>query len=112
MNTNPKSDHDKKTEDKKGATPAAASTKPMSKSCTHDGKIVSVAGNKLVSTCEEGKQHSHTVASDAKVTCDGAVCKTEDLKAGAKIRGTTKPEDKHTATKVESLQKHAEFAKH
>ena len=112
MNTNPKPEHDKKTEDKKGAMPAGASSKPMANACTHDGKVVSVAGNKLVSTCHEGNQHSHTVASDAKVTCDGAVCKTEDLKPGAKIRVTSKPEDKHTATKVESLQKHTEFAKH
>ncbi len=111
MTTHTKSDHDKKSEDKK-AIPTGASTKPMANSCTHEGKVVSVAGNKLVSTCAEGNQHSHTVAPDAKVTCDGAVCKTEDLKAGTKIRVTTKPEDKHTATKVESLQKHTEFAKH
>ena len=38
---------------------------------THDGKVVSVAGDKLTTTCSEGKQHCHTVAKDAKVTCDG-----------------------------------------
>jgi hypothetical protein len=92
-------------------TPPAVSTKTATSPNMHDGKIVSVLGNKLVSTCHEGKQHSHTVAADAKVTCDGATCKTEDLKPGAKIRVTTKPEDQHTATKVESLQKHHEFAK-
>ena len=93
------------------ATAAGSSTKPAACANTHEGKVTSVAGNKIHSTCEEGKAHSHTVSADAKVTCDGATCKTEDLKPGAKIRVTTKPEDKHTATKVESIQKHTEFAK-
>ncbi len=104
-------DHSKKPEDKKAAMSAEGSTKPAACANTHEGKVSSVAGNKLHSTCQEGKSHSHTVAPDAKVTCDGATCKTEDLKPGDKIRLTTKPEDKHTATKVESLKKHTEFAK-
>ena len=33
---------------------------------THDGKDVSVTGDKLTTTCGEGKQHCHTVAKDAK----------------------------------------------
>jgi hypothetical protein len=37
----------------------------------HDGKVVSVVGDKLTTTCSEGKQHCHTIAKDAKVTCDG-----------------------------------------
>ena len=104
-------DHNKKHEDKKGGMASECSSQPAACANTHEGKVTSVAGNKLNSTCHEGKSHSHTVAADAKVTCDGATCKTEDLKPGAKIRVTTKPEDKHTATKVESIQKHTEFAK-
>ena len=49
---------------------------------THDGKVVSVAGDKLTTTCSEGKQHCHTMAKDAKVTCDGQASKAADLKAG------------------------------
>ena len=104
-------DHNKKPEVKPAAMAAGGSSKPAACANMHEGKVISVEGNKLHSTCHEGKSHSHTVAADAKVTCDGASCKTEELKPGAKIRVTTKPEDKHTATKVESIQKHTEFAK-
>ena len=104
-------DHNKTPEDKKATPAASGSAMPAACANTHEGKVTSVEGNKLHSTCHEGKSHSHTVAADAKVTSDGAACKAEDLKPGAKIRVTTKPEDKHTAPKVESIQKHTEFAK-
>ncbi len=65
----------------------------------------------LVTTCHEGKEHSYTVATDAKVTCDGVACKTHDLEAGAKIRLTTKSDDKNIAIKIDSLKKHVDFAK-
>ncbi len=42
---------------------------------THDGKVVSITGNKLVMKNTDGKEHSHTLTADAKVTCDGTVCK-------------------------------------
>ncbi|WP_010586183.1 hypothetical protein [Schlesneria paludicola] len=98
-----------KMDEKKGAAPIGC--KPEAYSNTHDGNVVSIHGNKLVTTCHEGKEHSYTVAADAKVTCDGTACKAEDLKAGEKVRLTTKPNDKHTCTKVEALKKHVEFAK-
>jgi hypothetical protein len=69
---------------------------------THDGKVVSVAGDKLTTTCSEGKQHCHTMAKDAKVTCDGKASKAADLKAGTPVRVTTNKDDKSTATAVES----------
>ena len=49
--------------------------------------------------------------ADAKVCCDGTSCHTADLKVGSRIRVTSSPDDKHTATKIESLDKNAEFAK-
>jgi hypothetical protein len=69
---------------------------------THDGKVVSMAGDKLTTTCSEGKQHCHTVAKDAKVTCDGQASKTADLKAGTQVRVTPHKDDKSVATAVES----------
>jgi hypothetical protein len=69
---------------------------------THDGKVVSVDGDKLTTTCGEGKQHCHTVAKDAKVTCDGHASKAADLKAGTHVRVTTHKDDKSVATAVES----------
>ncbi|QEL16810.1 hypothetical protein [Limnoglobus roseus] len=69
---------------------------------THDGKVVSVAGDKLTTTCGEGKEHCHTFAKDAKVTCDGKAGKAADLKAGTDVRVTTHKSDKTVATAVES----------
>jgi hypothetical protein len=71
----------------------------------HDGKVVSVAGDKLTTTCSEGKTHCHTVAKDAKVTCDGHASKVSDLKAGTHVEVTPHKDDKTIATAVESGKK-------
>ncbi len=73
-----------------------------SSATTHDGKVVSVVGDKLTTTCSEGKQHCHTMAKDAKVTCDGKASKAEDLKAGSGVRVTASKDDKTVATAIES----------
>lgn len=101
----------KKPEDKKSTMSVAASTTPEASAHMHEGKVVSITGSTLVMTNQHGKECSHNVAADAKVTCDDVVCRTEDLKAGARIRLTTRSDDKHMAIKIESLKKHTEFAK-
>ncbi len=88
----------------------AAKDAKAEKDVTHDGKVVSVNGNQLVMKGKAGKEHTHTLAADAKVTCDGDACKAADLKAGMKIRVTTKHDDKKVATHVEALDKHETFA--
>ncbi len=130
MNANTTTKPGTKTDDKKVATPAGATAKPeacartdgMPEACatatgkseacanTHDGKVVSISGNKLVMSGHDGKEHSHTVAAGAKVCCDGTTCRTEDLKVGSKIRVTTQTDDKNVATKIESLDKQSKFA--
>lgn len=77
---------------------------------SHDGKFVSASGDQMVMMNKGGKEHSHTLAADATVTCDGVACKAADLKAGMKIRVTTKKGDMKTATQVEALDKHTLFA--
>jgi hypothetical protein len=69
---------------------------------SHEGKVVSVVGDKLTTTCGEGKQHCHTLAKDIKVTSDGKACKAADLKAGTCVRVTTTADDKTVATAIES----------
>jgi hypothetical protein len=78
---------------------------------THEGKVVSMVGDKLTTTCNEGKQHCHTVGKDANVTCDGTASKAEDLKAGTHVRVTPHKDDKTVATAVES-GKHIPVAGH
>ena len=78
---------------------------------THDGEVVGVTGDELTTTCGEGKQHGHTTAKDAKVTCDGQASKAADLKAGTHVRVTTHKDDKTVATAIES-GKHIAAAGH
>lgn len=71
---------------------------------TFDGKVVSMTGDKLTTTCSDGKQNSYTVAKDATVTCDGQPSKAVDLKAGTQVRVTTNTADQNLATAVESVR--------
>ena len=78
---------------------------------TLDGAVVSITGTKLVMTGPQGKkEHSHTLAADVKITCDGQVCKSSDLKPGMKIRVTSESETPHTATQIEAIDKNLKFA--
>jgi len=77
---------------------------------THDGKVVSITSEKLVMTSTDGKEHSHSLTADAKLTLDGKVCKAADLKAGTRIRVTTVAADKKVANRVEGLDKNPDFA--
>ena len=79
---------------------------------THDGKVVSIAGNQLVMTSEKGQQHTHTLAANAEMSLDGKVCKAADLKVGTRIRVTTKDADKVVATNIEGIEKNRGFASH
>jgi CTP-dependent riboflavin kinase len=79
---------------------------------SHDGKVVSITGDKLVMTNVEGKEeHTCTLTADAKVTCDGKVCKAADLKPGMRIRVTTENAEPHAATQIEALDNNRDFEK-
>jgi predicted DNA-binding antitoxin AbrB/MazE fold protein len=77
---------------------------------THDGKLVSITADKLTMTNAEGKEHSHTLAGELQVTCDGKSCQPADLKPGARIRVTTQGADGKVATRIEALDKNTAFA--
>ncbi|HMP78146.1 MAG TPA: hypothetical protein PKD54_01720 [Pirellulaceae bacterium] len=79
---------------------------------THDGKVVSVTGNQLVMTGEDGKEHSHKLAADAKLTLDGKSCLLADLKPGTRIRVTTQGADSTAAIRIEAIDKNMAFASH
>lgn len=89
---------------------AAAFTAEVDKEATHDGTIVSVSSTELVMKGKDEKEHTHTLAKNSKMTLDGKECKAEDLKAGLKIRVTTKSSDAKEATHVEAINKNALFA--
>jgi hypothetical protein len=95
---------------KKAPALSTASAKQEPSSNTFEGKVVSLTGNKLVMRNKEGAAFTHTLAKDAKVTCDGKACKSEELKPGNQIRVTTKKDDRNVATGIECLEKNNEFA--
>jgi hypothetical protein len=78
---------------------------------TMDGTVVSVSGDKLTMTNKEGKEHSHALAANAKVTCDGKTCVATDLKAGMRIRVTASDAAPHVASRIEALDKDPDFEK-
>ncbi len=72
---------------------AAASARAADKAgevSNHEGTVVSATASMLVMTDNAGKEHSHTVGSDVKVTIDGKDSKLTDLKKGDKITVGTK----------------------
>jgi hypothetical protein len=77
---------------------------------THEGKIVRIEGNKIVMADKDGKnEHTHSLAADAKVMCDGKECKLTDLKKDQQVRVTTKEGDLTQAVRVEALDKNKDF---
>lgn len=99
-----------------GETRNADDDKKAVRANTHEGTVVSVTADKLVMKGkardgEEARKHTHTLAENAKVTCDGKACNLEELKPGQKIRVTTRGDDKTVATRVEALDKNEDFEK-
>jgi GH24 family phage-related lysozyme (muramidase) len=79
---------------------------------SHDGKAVSIMGNKLVMTNAEGvEDHAYTLAADIIVTCDGKAITAADLKPGMRVRVTTETAETYTATRIEALQNNRDFEK-
>jgi hypothetical protein len=79
---------------------------------SHDGKVVSITGAKLVMTNMEGEEeHMHALTADVKITCDGKVSKAADLKSGMRIRVTTENAEPHAAFRIEALDNDRDFEK-
>ena len=74
------------------------------KATTHEGIVVKAGDGKLTMTDKDGKkEHSHEVARDAKIICDGKECKLDDLKKGFTVKVTTDKKDgKEMATRIEA----------
>jgi hypothetical protein len=56
---------------------------------THAGTVASAGGGKLVMTGRNGKDHTHAVAKDAKITIDGKAGTLEGLHKGMHVSVTT-----------------------
>ena len=85
---------------------ASAPSMAEDKNNTHKGTVVKAEDGKLTMTMKgEEKEHSHAVATDAKITFEGKECKLEDLKKGYQITVTTeKVGEKTMVTKIEATK--------
>jgi hypothetical protein len=97
-----------------GLTQQVGDGKSAESGNVHQGTVVRVTADKLIMKGEakigqEAVEHTHTLADTAKVTCDTKACKLEDLKAGQKIRVTTKVGDRTMATRIEALDRNVAF---
>lgn len=97
-------------DDSKAATNVEAISKNLLFANTHEGKVVSASNSKLVMTGEDGMEHPHTITDDTKVTLDKKDCRASDLKAGTKIRVTTKKSDETALICIEAIEKDGDFA--
>jgi len=70
----------------------------------HQGKVVEVGVGKLTMTDMADKnQHTHEVATDTAITCEGKACGLTDVKVGDMVTVTTDTKNgKTVATKIEA----------
>jgi hypothetical protein len=83
---------------------SAGPVRAEEKGDTHEGTVVKAGSATLVMKAEgDDKEHSHAVAPDAKITCDGKECKLDELKPGCKVKVTTeKKDDKTVVTRIDA----------
>jgi hypothetical protein len=56
---------------------------------TQEGMVVTASGGKLTMKDKSGKESTHSIGPEAKITVNGKPGKLEDLKLGMPIRVTT-----------------------
>lgn len=77
----------------------------------YTGEVVRIGNDQLIVADQYGKQRTHTIASDAIVTCDGVVCTVMDLGPGMRIRISTKEYARDVAVRIEAIDRHEKFEK-
>jgi hypothetical protein len=81
---------------------------------THEGTVISFTANKLVMKSTDGKEHTHTLTDRTRLMIDDKkvdAAAFRDLKAGTRIRVTTKKGDPTAVLRVEALEKNKDFGK-
>jgi len=89
---------------------AALAADPQANPQTHEGTVLSAANGKLVMKGQDGKEHTHNVAANATITCDGKACKLADLKVGERVRVTMAANDANTIAQLEAIDQNKTFS--
>ncbi len=80
-----------------------ADKKDEKKGATREVTIVKAGPSGVTVLGSDGKEHTHPVAKDAVITCNGKACKAADLKKGIKATVTvTGKGDRTRFTKIEA----------
>ena len=74
------------------ADPDAGAKTAEDVTMTHQGEFVRAEGDSFTMT-HEGREHSHRVQEDARITLNGRPAELSDLRAGDRIRVTTPKTD-------------------
>jgi hypothetical protein len=83
-----------------------------STAATHQGKVVEVGAGTLTMTDTAGaNQHTHNVAINAAITCDGKPCGLNDVKAGDLVTVTTDTKNTKDTTEGRTLATKIEATK-
>jgi hypothetical protein len=75
------------------------------------GMVVTLTGNVLLMTTRDGSELAWLLDPDARLTRDGCVCLTGDLKYGMRIRVTIASDGRRVVTRIEALVINDDFEK-
>ncbi len=90
----------------------AIDSQPEFTSQSHDGLVVNIAGNQLVMTDTRGNnEHNCKLSADVKITLDGKLAKSSELKSGMKVRVTSGSNNSRSITQIEAIAKNSSFKK-
>jgi hypothetical protein len=88
-----------------GVPATTPGVRPGAQANSHMGWFVKAEGNhKFVMRSRNGNEHTHTLARNATILCDGKSCKLSDLKKGEMLRVTTKPNDKNVVVRIDATR--------
>ena len=59
----------------------------------HEGTVISVSGNQITTSCEDGYEYCHTMNTDSKILCNGRPGTLKEVKAGMPIHATICEDD-------------------
>jgi hypothetical protein len=76
------------------ATFACLHVAPAAEPQIHKGTVVSASNGQLVLKDASGKEQTHLVSRETKVTINGRVGRLEELKMSTRVRVTTEGSDK------------------
>lgn len=93
-----------------GGDPAGQASERRAET-TRVSKVVRISGQELVLLGADGEEHTLQIDQDTAVTCDGKRCRAEQLRAGMRVRETSRSSTEERVTRLEARIKNPAFAR-